>query len=175
MDKDAWIRTMLRRRYLIVRPDGSILRANKVDAQGNPEDAGYSELRPRIHKRTGRVYANFTYLGIKKSLLINRIVAIRFHPNPLNLPQVNHIDGNKENNHPRNLEWASASDNERHAHRTGLKTGRGSANSNAKLTAAQVQEIRSSSLSDAEIAAKFGVSRSTVVNVRKRRTWKHLP
>ena len=46
---------------------------------------------------------------------INRLVAIAFIPNPDNLPQVNHKDGNKENNSVTNLEWVSDSANKKHA------------------------------------------------------------
>ena len=46
---------------------------------------------------------------------INRLVAKAFIPNPLELPQVNHKDGNKDNNSVSNLEWATNSENSRHA------------------------------------------------------------
>lgn len=173
--KDQWILLMLRARYLVVREDGTILRANRADAKGVVDaEKGYHTVKVQIHKPTGRVYFNVTYLGFTKSVLVNRVVALRFHPNPDRLPQVNHLDGDKENNAKDNLEWASGSDNEKHAHRTGLKTGRGSANSNAKLTAAQVAQIRSSDDPAPEIAKRFGVSRSTVINIRSGRTWQHV-
>lgn len=56
-----------------------------------------------------------TLNNIKCSLRIHRLVAKHFIPNPNNLPQVNHIDGNKLNNHHSNLEWCDNSYNQKHA------------------------------------------------------------
>lgn len=58
--------------------------------------------------------------GKKRSFKVHREVARAFLANPGALPQVNHIDGDKENNHVENLEWVSNTDNAHHAIRTGL-------------------------------------------------------
>lgn len=60
-------------------------------------------------------------LSNKKRYLIHRLVAQAFIPNPENAPQVNHIDGNKQNNSVYNLEWCTQSENMQHCLKTGLK------------------------------------------------------
>lgn len=59
--------------------------------------------------------------GKPKNCRVNRLVAKAFIQNPNDLPEVNHIDGNKENNHASNLEWVSRSYNVKHSFDTGLK------------------------------------------------------
>ena len=57
---------------------------------------------------------------IKKYPVVHRLVAVAFLPNPQNLPQINHIDGDKNNNSVNNLEWCSSQKNMRHAFDSGL-------------------------------------------------------
>jgi hypothetical protein len=52
--------------------------------------------------------------GKSKTVRVHRLVADTFIPNPCNLPQVNHKDGNKTNNSSDNLEWVNNSGNIMH-------------------------------------------------------------
>lgn len=53
----------------------------------------------------------------RKNHAIHRLVALTFIYNPSNLPQVNHIDGDKSNNLITNLEWVTATENAYHKSR----------------------------------------------------------
>ncbi|MBX4911443.1 hypothetical protein HJA82_29455 [Rhizobium bangladeshense] len=186
-DKDAWILHAIRIKYIIPREDGTVWRRKWISEDLTSMSREVHQIKQRTHKATGRVYFNLTFNGITKSVLVNRVIALAFLPNPLKLPQVNHIDGDKSHNYLKQptpeliakwgefqLEWSTGRDNEKHAHATGLKTGRGSQNSNAKLTAPEVQEIRASAESPSALAKKHGVARSTIVNIVQGKTWLHI-
>jgi hypothetical protein len=67
-------------------------------------------LRTRLTDKNGKA----------KTVKVHRIVAIAFHPNPENLPQVNHKDTDKQNNKSSNLEWCTNIKNAQHAKDNGL-------------------------------------------------------
>ena len=88
----------------------------------SPKLKKYDVLKPQISKRNGYVYQMLYKNGKEKLLRVHRLVAMAFLPNPNNLPQVNHKDGNKQNNSVDNLEWCEQSDNMKHAYKNGLQT-----------------------------------------------------
>jgi hypothetical protein len=76
-------------------------------------------LKNRVNKN-GYLQANLWVKGKQYTRLVHRMVAEKWLPNPKSLPEVNHIDGNKLNNHAKNLEWVTRSENIRHGINTGL-------------------------------------------------------
>lgn len=90
-----------------------------IDTNGNV----YSTKSKRFLKctnRKGYVKVTLCTNGVTKDFSLHRLVASTFIPNPNNLPQVNHIDGNKLNNNVSNLEWCTSSQNIKHAYDNGI-------------------------------------------------------
>jgi hypothetical protein len=101
---------------------------------------------------------------------VARLVAMVFIPNPENKPQVNHIDGDKDNNHDWNLEWMTNLENQQHARRTGLKVH--NLNAGRKKIKVKVYNYKTnkylSTHESATAAANFyGVSRGNVGQIIK--------
>ena len=69
------------------------------------------ELKPQL---THKGYHKVMFRD-KKTYFIHRLVCLTYLPNPDNLPQVNHIDKNKINNHVSNLEWCDNTYNLRYS------------------------------------------------------------
>lgn len=107
---------------------------------------------------------------------VHRLKAITFKPNPNNLPEVNHDDGNKLNNRNSNLLWTDHLGNMRHAFRTGLANNTGEKNGMSKITAKIAKQIkdRLPNESQQSIADTLGISRSLVQGISNGRLWKHV-
>lgn len=81
--------------------------------------------RGNANDRRGYCVVNLRKPGFARVYQVHILVAKAFIPNPQNLPTVNHIDGNKRNNHVTNLEWATFAENNTHALRHHLRSPRG--------------------------------------------------
>lgn len=133
-------------------------------------------LRPAI--TSGYYRVTLCNKGLNKNIHIHRLVASAFIDNPINLPIVNHIDGDKLNNSVENLEWCTFAHNNKHACDTGLKSGpKGEKSGTSKLTWKQVRWIRanfvkgSKDLGCTALARKFKVSHSVISEVICNKTW----
>jgi hypothetical protein len=71
--------------------------------------------------RDGYVITTLGVYGDIYNKKIHRVVAEAFVEGWGIDLQVNHIDGNKQNNHESNLEWVTKSENHKHAYRLGLQ------------------------------------------------------
>ncbi len=121
-------------------------------------------------------YISYTLSINKESVCIkaHRLVAMLFLDNPNNYPIVNHIDGNKLNNHYSNLEWMERGKNSS----IRKNRGQGTTNHEAKLNENQVHEICdllvNSNLTLEEIGKRYNVKKSTIGNIYKGKNWKNI-
>ena len=81
----------------------------------NGRNYGGNVLKPSLNKSCGYLTVGLSSGGFTKTFLLHRLVAEAFIPNPSSKKEINHIDGNKHNNHISNLEWNTRLENMRHA------------------------------------------------------------
>lgn len=122
--------------------------------------------------KTGYYVVNLWINGNRRIRKLHRLYAIEFIPNPLNLPEINHLDGNKLNNEYDNLEWCTAVRNKQHAFETGLVPKvLGQNQSSTILLDEQVLLIYKSSKTISELSKEFNVSNSAIASIKNGKTW----
>ena len=147
----------------------------EVSNLGNVRNPKTGTIRKLNLLHTGYVFVSFS-LGSRqkrKTIRVHKAVAESFIPNPEKKTQVNHIDGNKENNCIENLEWVTPKENMAHAYETGLAKVKNRHNG-SKLSKLNIEEInyikenyvpRHKEFGCRVLARKFGVSHKTISNI----------
>ena len=140
------------------------------------------KLKPKINNAgKGYYHVNMPCIenGVKvlKTKLIHRLVAEAFIPNLENKSQVNHIDGNKLNNHVSNLEWNTSLENIQHAIENGLIKQKGEDSSCTTITNDTVKLIIQDLLDGkrgVDISKKYDMHESVVGSIKAKRRWKSV-
>ena len=134
-----------------------------------------SLVQPRLIR--GYPSVGLSHCGVVKEFKVHKLVADAFlGPRPAN-HDINHKDGNKQNNCIDNLEYVLPDDNFKHLIENRLHR-HGETHGSAKLTENDVREIRrlyySGQHTQRELADMYGITLGTINPIIKYRTWKHI-
>lgn len=154
----------------------------KVSSDGKIYSINYNhtntiqEIKPRKNKH-GYLQVGLYINGKCKRITVHKLVALTFIPNPHNYTQVNHIDGNKNNNCVNNLEWCSPKQNIHHAIETNLiKVGEKSVH--ATLTNKDVnnicKDIMTGEYTIQDLASKYNTTYYIIHDIFKKKSWKSV-
>ena len=149
----------------IINPDGEIINTETGRyMKGGLDARGY--VRVTIREPS---------IGFKKAMKLHQLVAKAFIPNPHNYTQINHIDGNKQNNSIENLEWCTSKHNVQHAHRLGLRKGQPGTSNGActheEYEIRNVCELIAQGLGATAIARLTGLERGLIQDIINGRLW----
>lgn len=161
--------------------EGLYLISNKGQVKSIERTVVYSNGQINRHKsvllkpeKTKRGYLRVTLSKNGKATrhLLHRLVAFHFVDNPLNKPEVNHKDHNKDNNDASNLEWMTHAENEK----WNVICGKQAANT-YKMTEESVIELRqlkSQGWSNYDLSQRFGINQRNVRRIYSRETYKNV-
>lgn len=117
--------------------------------------------------------------GTKTREAIHRLVAKAFVPNIDNKPDINHKDGDKDNNHYTNLEWVTNLENMNHRY-TKLKYFGGTKGSECNFSKLKEEDVYNianrikSGEAYNSIILDYPICKSTLSELKSGRSWRHL-
>lgn len=153
-----------------VSDQGRIRSFDRIDRAGRPRK-GRCPCKQFPDRKLGYHKVPFTKDGALRFLIVHRLVAKAFVPNPDNKPTVNHKNGIRSDNRAANLEWMTMK--EQHHHSASVLGTR-----HRKLTPEQVIELRSHlenrTMTFNQAATHYGIHATTVNAVRTGLTWSWL-
>lgn len=138
-----------------------------ISIKGEIKNIKTGKIKKHVVGKRGYPYCSMYKDGKGYSRTIHIMLARTFLPNPLSLPQVNHINGNKLDYSLDNLEWVTAKDNCNHARISGLHTSDGD-----KKTFQYTKDGRLVAIykSASEAARANNLSRSNICSVARGNT-----
>lgn len=146
----------------------------EVSSDGRIRHARFNrELKQVAARGYKHAHLSRTHPRLTKTARVHHLVAAAFlGPRAAGI-EVNHKNCDKADNRVENLEYVTSQENTAHAVQMGRQP-RGERHGRAKLTESQVKEIAASREPLKVVAARYGIERSTVWYIRKRKLWKHL-
>lgn len=164
-----------------VGSDGSIWSRRLTGSGSNRMRESWRPLSTAYHQRKSGGYRAISITlcssnGRRQVSVAHLVLEAFIGPRPAGGEACHFPDRDPRNNRLDNLRWGTPKENskDREIHGT---TARGGRNGNSRIALEQVRAIRSdakSGLNLSEVARKHGVGRTTVGNIVKRRTWKHV-
>lgn len=151
----------------------------------NPKGSGFTKYFNPPKKMGYK--DSWGYLGIaiwdgKKSrfMRIHRIAYLYFNglsEFPDNFREINHINGDKTDNSPENLEFITRKENDKHSREVLGNTLEGSKNGKAKLTEGKVRNIIHllKNHTCTYVAKKYKIGTTAIEKIKYGETWKHIP
>jgi len=161
---------------LRIEHDGTVWRDAIIVTTGRHRGIRTAHITPCTPRRAETINKDGYFMvyavvnGISYRTPAHRLVWQYFYGDVPEGMEINHIDGNKKNNHPLNLEAVTSQGNCRHAITTGLRT--------RKLTVEQVEEIRAicadRKMPRCEIARRFDISQGHLSNIASGRNYPYV-
>lgn len=133
---------------------------------------------PLTPQNNGKDYliVNLQINGNRVCKSIHRLLAECFIPNPENLSDVDHLDGNRQNNALSNLRWVTHGENIAHSFALDNRTAKGETNANnlySEIIVKEICELLEQGFASCEIR-DFGYDYGLVRAIKRRQNWKHI-
>ena len=153
--------------------EGLYIVSNQGEIISLPRNGKTGKTLGQVMMPNGYMMASLFKDGSYTSELVHRIVAKAFCPNPLLKTHVNHMNGDRSDNRADNLQWVTPVENEEHK-REVLGNRNSPHPSVRRLTDDQALAINRSNKSCIELAKEFGVSKTTIRNIKNGRIYREV-
>lgn len=171
---EAWRPVVSYEGFYSVSNLGRVRSEHRVVGRSNQPPKTVRQRILKLRRRRGYMCVNLQKSGRQRTFNVHSLVAEAFlGPRPAGLA-VLHGQLGQEMNTPENLSYGTLSQNMGHDRLRDDTLPWGEQHYKSKLTVEQVRLVRSSPESGAALARRFGVTRTTISDIRRGRTWKHI-